>query len=130
MMFVEPPLHPRRSRARSKRRRSAPPAALTLVAAEYDAATLVRLTFDRPIDIAGIVASAIVVSDGPYEAARFAGTGAAELSAPATVELPLELTGPASGPIVTLTASALNGIVAVDDGGTWAGVADVELPFG
>ncbi len=124
------PIIPFIRRRRRKPIASPGPAALTLVAAYYDAATLVRLTFDRPIDIAGIVASAIVVSDGPYEAARFAGTAAAELSAPATIELPLELTGPASGPIVTLTASALNGIVAVDDGGTWAGVTDVELPFG
>jgi hypothetical protein len=29
----------------------------------------------------------------------------------------------------TLTATGATGIVAVDDGGTWAGVDDVELPY-
>jgi hypothetical protein len=37
----------------------------------------------------------------------------------------------ASAPLapVTLTATALTGIVAVDDGGTWAGVSELGLPF-
>jgi len=30
---------------------------------------------------------------------------------------------------VRLSAGAANGIVAVDDGGTWAGTTNTELPF-
>jgi hypothetical protein len=35
---------------------------------------------------------------------------------------------PPFGP-VTLSATALTGLRAVDDGGTWAGVSDVGLPY-
>ena len=38
-------------------------------------------------------------------------------------------TGPASGTAETLSATASTGIVASDDGGTWAGVSELGLPF-
>ena len=42
-------------------------------------------------------------------------------------EAPAAESPPARQPLVLL--AALTGIVAVDDGGTWAGVTDLELPF-
>ena len=37
--------------------------------------------------------------------------------------------GPYAGFGHRLTASAATGIVAVDDGGTWAGIVDQSLPY-
>ncbi len=45
------------------------------------------------------------------------------------VEVPLNGITDALQSGVHLTASAANGIVAVDDSGAWAGATDVELPF-
>ncbi len=105
------------------------PAALMLVAAEYDSATgNIELTFDRDIDIAGIVVGDVSVNDGP-ESIRFVGFGAATLVTPTKVVIALVEDGGQGGPLVTLSAGAGNGIVAVDDGAAWAGAADVELPF-
>ena len=36
---------------------------------------------------------------------------------------------PFTDPVVLLNVAANNGIVAVDDGGTWAGVSDLPVPF-
>jgi hypothetical protein len=87
----------------------------------------VWLTFDRPVDIAGIVPSAIVVNDAITAGGRYAGYAAA-LSAPATVEVSLEFVEAISGTEIRLDAGPGTGIVAADDGAAWAG-ADVVLPF-
>ena len=102
---------------------------LTLVAAEFGEATWVRLTFDRPINIAALVGPQVTIDDAPITEFRWAGTATATLLGPAIVRIDVALAGPASGPGTTLTASAATGIVAVDDGGTWAGVSDLPLPF-
>lgn len=106
-----------------------PTVALTLVAAEYEDAAWVRLTFDRPVDIAGLVGGAILVDDGEIAAVRWAAQGEASLLAPATVQVGLLNVGASSGPDVRLDAGPANGIVAADDGGTWAGVTGLLLPF-
>ena len=41
----------------------------------------------------------------------------------------LDATGPSSVADVKLTATALTGIVAVDNGGTWPGISELPLPF-
>jgi hypothetical protein len=51
------------------------------------------------------------------------------LTGAATVKLILQVIGGASGGRVLLTATALTGIVAAGDGGTWAGVTELELPY-
>jgi hypothetical protein len=56
-------------------------------------------------------------------------TGPVELSDPQTVNVYLVITGPYSEPNVLLSATENSGIVAADDGGTWAGVTDVPLPY-
>jgi hypothetical protein len=104
--------------------------ALTLVSATYDLGIpSVRLTFDRAISLAGFNGSAVVVDDAADSGNQYQGTGGAFLVGPASVEIFLVDPAPASGTGTTLTVTAANGIVAMDDGGTWAGVAELALPF-
>jgi hypothetical protein len=56
-------------------------------------------------------------------------SGGAFLVTPTTVEIFLVDPTAAAGTATTLSVAAGNGIVATDDGGTWAGVADLPLPF-
>ena len=106
----------------------APPVALVLVAATYETGAALTLTFDRAITIAGLDGSVILVRD-QAEALLFDATGEPEMISPFEVRLALVPVEGDSTPGVTLTAGPTNGIVAVDDGGTWGGVADLELPF-
>ena len=102
---------------------------LTLVSASFDPdGPEVYLTFDRAIDIAAIVLAEFAVADGP-DGHSLVGFEAAFLIAPDQVQVLMQITGAAAGDDVLLTAGAASGIVAVDDGGTWAGVSDVALPF-
>jgi hypothetical protein len=89
----------------------------------------VRLRFDRAVDAAGLVASAVTVDDGPLTGSTWQADGNVAMVDPQTVQLELAETGASSSSSTTLTAAAGNGIVAADDGGTWAGVTGVELPF-
>ncbi len=130
-MLTTPPVkYPRRLRQRLRTRPApaAPPVALTLVAATYEAGAAVTLTFDRAISIAGFDGSFVTVRD-EAEAMLYDATGGAELIGPAVVRLTLVPVEGDSSVGVTLTASPDTGIVAVDDGGTWGGVSDLQLPF-
>ena len=71
----------------------------------------------------------IVVNDGDLSATRWQGIAPATLIGPASVEIQLAEIEPIGAGDVRLTASAGNGIVAVDDGGTWGGVSALSLPF-
>ncbi len=127
-----PPAIFRRRPGRKKRpaQFSPPPAALVLVAATYAESTWVQLTFDRPIDVAGLIGSAITVDDGDLTATRWEATGpSVTMIDPATVRIELVEFDPFAGVGILLDATGGSGIVAVDDGGTWAGVSDVALPF-
>jgi hypothetical protein len=99
-----------------------------LVAAAYADAYSLTLEFDRDIDLAGIVPGVIVVDDGD-SGFRYAADQVLDVPTPRRVELGLSEFGTASGPGVRLDASAGNGIVALDDGGTWGGVSALALPF-
>ncbi len=126
-----PLIHRNRKRTGRKPRPTTPtPVALVLIAATYQEATWVRLTFDRPIDIAGLVGSAIVVDDANLSATRWQGTAAATMVTAVTVQIELTEFDPlVGGSGILLDATGGSGIVAVDDGGAWGGVSDVELPF-
>ena len=117
---------PPKSRKRDAKRRAVRP--LKLVAATYTEGTSVTLTFDRAVEVAGIDVAAITVAD---EAAGylFEGTGAATPLSETSVLVPLVDVeqSPVAGTL--LTAGAGTGIVADDDGGTWAGVTDLALPY-
>jgi hypothetical protein len=109
-----------------------PPAALTLVEASYstDDGALVRLKFDRAIDIAGIDESQIGVKDGLSLHQQLVGNaGGVVVIDPQTIDVYLVASGAYAGADQLLTATGATGIVAVDDGGTWAGVSDLALPY-
>ena len=107
-----------------------PPLALTLVSATYDIETeSVILSFDRAVDVADFDPAAITVQDGEFAAGLFVGSGPAEVVNPTTIQVFLEQIGSPTVNDVELSATAASGIVAVDDGGTWAGVTALVLPF-
>jgi hypothetical protein len=109
----------------------APPAAApVLVAAAYDAGSSVTLTFDRPVDVAGMDVLVVVVDDGATMSFRYRGFGTPESLGPATVGVALSGFEDYAGPGVTLSVAAGNGIVAADGGLAWPGVTDLPLPFG
>jgi hypothetical protein len=123
---------PSKPRVRRKRKQRAEtvPVALTLVAAYYDGDVPgIYLTFDRAIDISTAVLSAFVVNDGP-DSILFVGSAGPEVVTETQILILMTNVGSYSGPEVLLEVGAGNGIVAVDDGGTWAGVVDLVLPFG
>ena len=107
---------------------SAPP--LTLVAATFNAGDLVlTLTFDRAIDLSGIVVDQFLVFDGNLSV-EWGGTGG-DLSQPTPESMAMVMieNAPYEGEGLTLTVSPTNGIVAAGDGGAFAGVSNVPLPF-
>jgi hypothetical protein len=124
-MIIVPEIPFRFRRPRRQQPQGAAP--LELLSGVYVSAASVRLTFDRAINIAAISTGAIIVNDNDDVGEKFEGQGAATLLAPETVEIGLVPAGGPSGTGITLTASAANGIVAVDDGGTWVGVTDFAL---
>ena len=124
------PLIPFRRRRKAGGAVQAPPAALTLVSATYDIETeSVILSFDRAVDAAAYDPAAITVQDGEFAAGLFVGSGPATVVNPTTIQVFLEQIGSPTVSDVELWATAGTGIVAVDDGGTWAGVTAVVLPF-
>jgi hypothetical protein len=120
----------RRKRKQGATSEPAPPVALTLVAATYDEfVPSVTLAFDRPIDIAGLDGSSILVRDGDAAQMMWSATGAAVQDATNTVRITLEPVEGDSTPGVMMNAGPTNGIVAVDDGGEWGGASELALPF-
>jgi len=102
---------------------------LVLVAAVYDQAVAIQLTFDRAIDVAGLVASQIIVDDGEFEGHRYQATGEVDLFNPETAYLYMQSIGPATGDETFLDAGPGTGIVALSNGGAWAGASHLLLPF-
>jgi hypothetical protein len=108
-----------------------PPSPLMLTAAQWlGGSTELRVVFDRAVDIAGIQAASFFVQvdngDGTYT--QYSGIGGS-LEDPQTVGITCSSGGTYEGSISNYSAGADNGIVAVDDGGTWAGGTDLALPF-
>lgn len=102
---------------------------LTLVSAAFDDGPNVTLAFDRAIDVTALDGAAVVVDDPVVTGVLYEATGGPVLLDPATVRITLNAIGDPSGTDVRLTAGAGNGIVAVDDGGAWAGAINLLLPF-
>jgi hypothetical protein len=108
----------------------APPQTLVLVSASYDESVpAVFLTFDRAVDAAAFVAAQVIVNDGSIAPGIWGGVGPAGILAPTQIAVSLERLGDAPVGPVMLSATASTGLTAVDDGGTWAGVSGVGLPF-
>lgn len=114
---------------RRRRRIARAPVALTLVAATYTSTgPQVTLTFDRAINIDNLGPSQLLVSDAPDTGQDLVGSSILSQPNAQSVSIGLTPIGPASGPLL-LQATDNTGIVAVNDGGTWAGVMDLPLPF-
>jgi hypothetical protein len=131
MLLPAPPLVLRKPRKRfpvPKKPNVAPAAPLVLVSATYDRPASVDLTFDRAIDVSGIDPAALLVWDGEF-GFEYQGDGEVELLSPTTVRVLLNGIAEWTGEGVTMSVGADNGIVASDDGGMWAGVTDLALPF-
>ena len=108
---------------------TAPPQTLVLVSASYDESVpAVFLTFDRAVDAAAFVAAQVIVNDGSIAPGIWGGVGPAGILSPVQIAVGLQRLGDAPLGPVMLSATASTGLVAVD-GGTWAGVTDVGLPF-
>ena len=123
------PRNPPRYRGRAAALPPAPPAPLTLVGASCTEAPTLILSFDRPIDVSGLVPGLLRVDNGLLMYSYVGYDTPVQLD-PNTVEVPLSGIGDYDGPGVILTAAAGNGIVAADGGAAWAGCAGVELPVG
>jgi hypothetical protein len=105
--------------------------ALTLVQATYPVEGVtgaIDLKFDRAIDIGALDGTQVIVKDGiilgSVNDIEFA-----ELLDEQTVRMYLQGLADYSEPNQLLDASSTTGIVAVDDGGTWAGVTELALPW-
>ena len=106
-----------------------PPAPLTLVAAEYEDASSLTLTFDRAVDVSAAIVDFLAVKDGTINERLYLGAGTPLVISPTTCRVELIDVDPFAGAGITLTADEGNGIVAADDGAEWAGVTDLALPF-
>ena len=122
-----PSIQPPRQRAHHKRR---PAASLVMIAAQFrvGGGGSITITFDRYIDIAAINPGAVRVVDGVTTLMSYVGSSAIAFG-PGTVKIFCTSTGSVPAGTQILNAGANSGIVAVNDGGTWAGAVNVGLPF-
>jgi len=130
MLILPPvPYRPRRGRVKSTAARP-PGVALMLVYAYYDENVgVLRLQFDRAINSAALNGAAITLRDGSFDNTTYNGISEVSVIDPKTIDVTLVAVGSWSVDEVTLTVTNLSGIVAVNDGGTWAGVVNLALPF-
>jgi hypothetical protein len=134
LIFPPPKKFPRRRLVGKPSRRPSPPTpppvALTLVEGSFatDDYVSVRLTFDRAIDASGLVGTAITLGVQEF-GYLYNATGAVVMLDPNTIEITCVQIGGFEGEQSLLNATSATGIAAVDDGGTWAGVTDLALPF-
>ena len=131
MLTPVPPIYrKRRGRAKASGANPTPPLALTLVEASFatDDYVSVRLTFDRAVDATGIDGTQITLGVNEF-GYLYNATGAVVVLDPQTIEITCVQIGGFEGEQSVLNATALSGIVAVDDGGAWAGVNDLALPY-
>ena len=127
-MLTPTPLPFRRRRGRP-RRPAPPPLALALVGASFsDVTTILRLTFNKPVDVSGIFPGNLVVDDGA-SGTQWEGQGPVTLVNPSTVEVGMFEVQAQAYPDTRLNAQAPTGIVAVEDGEAWAGISALLLPF-
>jgi hypothetical protein len=127
MLSNPPPLHKNRGHSG---RAKAPPQTLVLVSAVYDdTVPMVFLVFDRAVDGSAFRTGQVIVNDGSLNNGVYGGIGAPGIESPTTISVVLERLGDTPAGPVTLSATSLTGVVAVDDRGTWAGLIDVGLPY-
>ena len=129
MLTPAPPLRFQKRPPKPQRRRL-----LRLISAQYTPESgptpaSVTLTFDRPVDPSGADSGTIYVLDGAPVETRYRGDGPAVAVSDVAVRVNLLAEGSFAGEGTTMTVLPANGIRAEDDGGTWAGVVDLALPY-
>lgn len=89
-----------------------------------------ELSFDRAVDVSGVVSGAFVVRDA-YTASVWEGTDEVWQDAPNLLTMTMLDQVPYEGTGTKLDVAAGNGIVAAppDGGGSWSGESNVEMPF-
>ena len=126
---ITPAKRRRRRRRRAVVSSSPPPLALTLVSASFSAVTtLLRLTFNKPVDVSGIFPGNLIVDDGEGDI-QWEGQGPVTFVNPSTIDVGMFEVQAQAYPDTRLNAAAPTGIVAADGGEAWAGVAGLLLPF-
>jgi hypothetical protein len=120
---------PRRQRKRKQIVLAAPPDpnAPVLVSAEFVLGFAVDFSFDRALNVTGIVPSAFILDD-QTSGNRWRGTGASMIFFE-NFRMNMEIIGPAQGTGLRLSVSAGNGVLSQVDGTPWPGVANLELPY-
>jgi hypothetical protein len=127
-MLIIPPSNYVKSSRRVTRKKSA--AALVLTAATFDATgPNVLMTFDRAVDATGMDVGQVRLFDGETTFRNYVGQGVMTQASPESVRVSLTELGATGAGNVSLTVLDENGIVAVDDGGTWEGVSGLALPY-
>jgi hypothetical protein len=132
MLVIPPTKNPRRIPPKAEptlKPPTPPPAPLVFVSGIVDPGSYaVFLSFDRPIDIADVDVTQFTL-DLAAGGLALVGSGAASYNGSNGIRVPMVVSGSYGGSDNRVSAAAGNGIVAVDDGGTWAGCSDVELPY-
>ncbi|HEY0008776.1 MAG TPA: hypothetical protein VGB55_08640 [Tepidisphaeraceae bacterium] len=98
-----------------------------LVGVEYLVTKYVRLTFDREIDVSGIVPAMVRVNDA--DLGDLMEGSSVTMPTPQSVKIMLRGISASAGPGLTLTVGQGNGIASLEDGAAWAGVTDATIPF-
>src|SRR5262249_49694777 len=125
MLLPTTPKTPRRSRRARRHGR-----ALVLVEVIYSHVDfLLELAFDRAIDISRFDGSQFTITDGVHNHQQYSGETPPDVLDPTRISITLDAVGAYAPTDLKLSATAMTGIKAVDDGGTWAGVTDLNLPF-
>jgi hypothetical protein len=132
-MPTTPPFIPVKPRKRRKRKSQvalpAPPDpnAPVLVSAEFVLGFAIDFSFDRALNVTGIVPAAFILDD-QIGGNRWRGTDASNIFF-GNFRMSMEIIGPAQGAGVRLTVSAGNGVLSQADGTPWPGVTNLELPY-
>jgi hypothetical protein len=104
------------------------PLNLILTGASFSGVTtILRLSFNEPVDVSGIFPGNFQVEDGA-SGKQWEGQGPVILINSWTVEIGMFEIQAQSYPDTRLNALEPTGIVAVDDAEAWAGVANLLLP--
>lgn len=130
MLVISPTIYKKRRRWKESAG-PVPPAALVLVSASFVAGThpSVALVFDREVDVSGFNTNSIFVDNAVTTHQHYRGSSVLVIVGSGSISVRLTSIGSATGTGVTMNASANNGIIAADDGGTWAGATNLLLPY-
>jgi hypothetical protein len=130
MLIIPSPAFFRKRPARVKARKKLA-APLTLVSATFDPSIgRVTLTFDRNIEFGtDWQADQSHLVDGVTTLSEYVGNSDGAGRTDAVFSMIMDVAGEAPEGQVLLSVGSGNGLVAADDGGTWAGCADLVLPW-